>query len=370
MTQHSPASDHPEKPRPPATRVANPGRESLLTHVTHRAMATDFVVMLPEHAADRVEVVLEALEMLDSIEASLTIYQPESEISRLNRSPITGPVKLSGATFRLLEKSIRWSRRTQGAFDVTAGPLIQAWGFTGRNGRKPTSDEIEAARHLIGFEKIMLDHDRQTAQLSVPGMAINLGAIGKGDALDRLASHLRKSGVHDFLIHGGNSSLIASGDQTHNSGRGWAVGIAHPTKPGRRLAGLFLKNLSLATSGSGKQYFHYRGRRFGHVIDPRTGYPTGDLLSMTVLMPSAGDADAAATGLFVMSDQQRQALRPRPESDDAVGGPHNGSGGEPPQDWIECPMVMAAAGHRQDEITVTTVGDIDWIDPPQQNEDR
>ncbi|TWU55077.1 FAD:protein FMN transferase [Rubripirellula reticaptiva] len=333
--------------RPLPRSASTSGRESLLTHVSHRAMATDFVVMLPEHAADGVEVVLEALEMLDSIEASLTIYKANGEVSRLNRDGAFKPVKMSGATFRLLEKSILWSQRTSGAFDITAGPLVEAWGFTRRNGSKPTAEEIQTARDLVGFNKILLDPHNQTAQLATAGMTINLGAIGKGDALDRLAAHLKKSGVADFLIHGGNSSLIAAGDQDHDSGRGWAVGIAHPTKPKRRLCGLYLKDRALATSGSGKQFFHHQGRRFGHVIDPRTGYPAGDLASLTILMESAADADAAATGLFVMGSH-------------AIG--------EITEPWIQCPMILAATGRRQDEVDVSTVGQIDWIDPPAESE--
>ncbi|MGB7324972.1 MAG: FAD:protein FMN transferase [Rubripirellula sp.] len=333
--------------RPSPGPSSTSGRDSLLTHVSHRAMATDFVVMLPEHAADGVEVVLEALEMLDSIEAALTIYNVNSEVSRLNRDGATKPVKMSAGTFRLLEKSILWSQRTSGAFDITAGPLVEAWGFTRRNGQKPTAQEIQTARGLVGFDKILLDPQDQTAQLTTAGMTINLGAIGKGDALDRLAAHLKKSGVGDFLIHGGNSSLIAAGDQDRDSGRGWAVGIAHPTKPKRRLCGLFLRDQALATSGSGKQFFHHQGRRFGHVIDPRTGYPAGDLASLTVLMESAADADAAATGLFVLGS-------------DAID--------EITEPWIQCPMIRAAPGRRQDEVEVSTIGQIDWIDPPAESE--
>ncbi|QDT04072.1 Thiamine biosynthesis lipoprotein ApbE precursor [Rubripirellula lacrimiformis] len=330
-------------------RRTTPPRESLITHVTHRAMATDFVVMLPEHAADSVEVALEALEMLDQIEAALTIYRPQSEISRVNAAAGGDPVRLSRTTFDLMDRSVLWSRRTEGAFDVTAGPLVDAWGFTRRSGRKPTSDQIHAARQNVGFEKIQFAPDDRTVRLEKQGMSINLGAIGKGHALDRMAARLKGAGVHDFLIHGGNSSLIASGDQDLGDGRGWAVGIAHPTKPPRRLAGLWLRNMALATSGSGKQFFHHQGRRYGHVIDPRTGYPAGDLLALTVLMPSATDADAAATGMFVAgSPWIRQQL-----------------GGDDLPDWIECPMLLAAAGARQDEVVAESLGSFDWINPPE-----
>lgn len=353
-----PAPDETETPRVTTRRgPADQGYHgALITHVTHRAMATDFVVMLPAAMADKVETVVEALEMLDAIEAALTIYQPESEVSRLNRDGHDRPVKLSASTFSLLQRSILWSQRTGGAFDVTAGPLVDAWGFTRRTGRKPTAAEIDAARDLVGYEKLILDTVDRTAGFSVPGMAVNLGAIGKGEALDRLADHLKSAGVTDFLIHGGNSSLIAAGDQTRGSDSGWAVGLAHPTKPRRRIAGLWLKDMALATSGSGKQYFHYKGRRYGHVIDPRTGQPAGDLQSLTVLMTSATDADAAATGLFVMGRWAIENLAGPPDATDVA---------TKDGDWTRSAMILAAAGNRQDDVDVNFHGKIDWIDPPE-----
>jgi thiamine biosynthesis lipoprotein len=180
-------------------------------------------------------------------------------------------------------------------------------------------------------------------------MSINLGAIGKGDALDQIANALQEGGLHDFLIHGGNSSILAAGDQVAGSGEGWSVGLAHPTKPKRRLAGLRLRNQALATSGSGRQFFHHRGRRYGHVIDPRTGNPAGDLSALTVLMDSAADADACATGLFVAGSKVIRNLMPCP--------------------WLTG-LVMMQDGDRQDSIRVESFGEIDWVEPPQENVSR
>lgn len=315
-------------------------------------MATDFVVMLPAQLADAVEVVLEALERLDSIEQALTIYDPNSEVSRVNRLAAEGFVKLSPDTFSLLQRSLRWSEWTDGAFDITAGPLVEAWGFTHRRGRKPTLQEIEAARDLVGYQHVELDADTHSIRFAKPGMSINLGAIGKGEALDRLASQLRDSGVSDFLLHGGNSSVVAAGDQTLGSGCGWAVGLAHPSKPRRRMAGLWLRDMALATSGSGKQFFHYQGRRYGHVIDPRTGYPAGDLMSLTVLVPSAADADACATGLFVAGSERIGFWR-NCDSRHGEGQPESVT-----------PMILVRPGRRQDEVEVESIGEISWLDAP------
>lgn len=317
------------------------GDASLMTHVNRRAMATEFAVILPAHLADAVELVVETLEQLDAIESALTIYREDSEVSRANLVAADEPAELSKETFALLQKAIVWSERTGGAFDVTAGPLVEAWGFTRRSGRKPTTEEIDAALGLVGYQQITLSVPRKTVRFAKSGMSINLGAIGKGDALDRLAGQLRSHGLTDFLIHGGNSSVIAAGSQTLGSEMGWAVGLAHPTKPKRRLGGLWLRDRALATSGSGKQFFHHRGRRYGHVIDPRTGYPAGDLLSLTVLMESAADADACATGLFVAGS-------------DAIAEMTT-------EAWFP-PMISVRQGDRQDAVAVQSSGDVPWVD--------
>ncbi|MEM1068495.1 MAG: FAD:protein FMN transferase, partial [Planctomycetota bacterium] len=114
----------------------------LLTQVTRRAMATEFVVMLPPRHVDAVEAVVSALEQVDAIEAALTIYRPDSEISKVNQLASSQPVEVSDATFRLLQKAVRWSEKTGGAFDVTAGPLVEAWGFNVRSGKKPSDSSI------------------------------------------------------------------------------------------------------------------------------------------------------------------------------------------------------------------------------------
>ncbi len=317
-------------------REAAPPDPSLLTHVSRRAMATDFVAILPAHRADAVEVVVKAMEQLDRIEADLTVYRPDSEVSRINRLAASQSVSVSESTFRLLQKAEHWSRLTDGAFDITAGPLIEAWGFTRRSGRKPSPNEIETALAKVGYAKVQLDPSDRTVQFAREGMSINLGAIGKGDALDRIAATLRAQGVDDFLIHGGNSSVLAAGDQVAGSGSGWPVGLAHPTKPRRRLAGVRLRNTALATSGSGKQFFHHRGRRYGHVIDPRSGYPAGDLMALTVIMPSAADADACATGLFVAGSEQIRHYQQE-------------------SSWLP-PLVMMRPGERQDEVEIEEWG--------------
>lgn len=337
-------------------------------------MACDFVVLVRDESLyvgtrSIADVVLDALESVDAIERRLTVYDAKSEVSAINRAAGCGPVKVSRETLAILQHAVRLSQAMEGAFDITAGPLIDAWGFTTRQGRKPTGEEIEAAREQVGMKHLRLDEQRCTAELALPSMKINLGGIGKGDAIDRVAAQLRSTGVRDFLIHAGQSSVLASGDQFEQptnqeaSGSaseipsdpagegtpdavpgGWMVGIAHPTKPNRRIAGIWLRDAALATSGSGKQFFHHRGKRYGHVIDPRTGQPAGDLLSLSVLTERARDADALATGLFVMGGEKAQRFA------ESAGG---------------LPLITVSAGRRQDDVTIHTVGQWDWADPPE-----
>ena len=315
----------------------------VLTEVTRKAMATEFVILLPPHSSKAVELAVTALEQLDKIEQNLTIYRPDSEVSRINQMADEHPVLISSLTFQLIEKAVQWSQRTNGAFDITAGPLVKAWGFTERSGRKPDSNEIESARERVGYQHLLLNSTQQTVQFAKPNMSINLGGIGKGDALDQIASELRQGGLNDFLIHGGNSSVIAAGDQNLSSGMGWPVGISHPTKPKRRLAGVWLRDQALATSGSGKQFFHHRGVRYGHVIDPRTGFPAGDLASLTVITDSAADADACGTGLFVSGSSEIEILSHEP--------------------WFPN-TVLISQDERQDQMKVSCYGEINWADPP------
>ncbi len=316
---------------------------AILTEVTRKAMATEFAILLPPQSLDAVELAVTTLERLDQIEQTLTIYDDGSEVSQINRVAGQRPVTASKTTFQLIERAVQWSRRTHGAFDITAGPLVKAWGFTERSGRKPSADEVKAALAKVGYQHLQLNREHQTIQFELPEMSINLGGIGKGDALDQIADELRRGGLNDFLLHGGNSSVLAAGDQIANSGLGWAIGIAHPTKPKRRLAGVRLRNQALATSGSGKQFFHHRGKRYGHVIDPRTGFPAGDLASLTVITNSAADADACGTGLFVAGTDEIETLSSEP--------------------WFPH-AVLIRNGKRQDEVAISCLGEIEWAAPP------
>ena len=205
-------------------------------------MATDFAVLLPNNGPIRVEDALDALENLDSIESRLTIYRPTAKSPVPINVPPNEPVRLSSATFRTDRESNRMERTNRGRFDITAGPLVEAWGFTKRSGKKPTETEIESALRLVGYQ-----HLEVVGQPNEPFALLsrNVDQFGRDRKRGRFGPDrrgTRSGGIADFLIHGGNSSVIAAGNQDPATDSDWAVGIAHPTKPRRRLGGIWLKD--------------------------------------------------------------------------------------------------------------------------------
>jgi thiamine biosynthesis lipoprotein len=282
--------------------------EQIVTEITRRAMATEFAIVLPGQSPRATEAAVDALDMLEAIESKLTIYRPESEISRINASAGIAPVRVSDDVYDLLFHAVKVSQATGGAFDITAGPLVECWGFTKRRGQKPTEQQIDEAKQRVGWHMIEFRREPKTIFLKRPGMQINLGGIGKGYAIDKMASHLRQNAVTHYLIHGGKSTILAATGKASANAEPWRIAIEHPLRPGRRLMEIEIRNAAIATSGSGKQFFHYKGQRIAHVIDPRSGRPAGDALSITIQCASATDADAYSTACFVDGAGATEAL--------------------------------------------------------------
>ena len=277
-------------------------KESLLVSVERRAMACMFEVLFNQYQYDRAtEVAIEALDLIELIEGRLSVYRPTSEISHLNRSGAEHPKVLSADSYELLELADDLREITEGAFDITAGALSEVWGFARREGRMPDQAALEVALSKVGGHHVQLNREDSTACLAVEDVKVNSGGIGKGFALDRVAQLLRAEGIHDFMVHGGLSSVVARGRrQNFASGNGWGVALKHPWRWEESLGTIRLSNAALGTSGSGKQFFHFGGRRYSHIIDPRTGQPAAGMMSATVVCPSGAVADALATALFVM----------------------------------------------------------------------
>jgi thiamine biosynthesis lipoprotein len=306
----------PQLPLPQGLRPA----ERQLLSVSREAMACLFeVVFDAAQYRAHADVAMESLELVSRLEDQLTIYRSTSEVAQLNQRASVESIVVESRLFALLQRAVGLSEETGGAFDITAGALAKVWSHYRRQGRMPSPDEVDAARQTVGSRHLQLDAATCSVQLSHPGMEINLGAIGKGYALDQAADWLVAGGLRDFLIHGGNSSVLARGERnaecrTQNEEAdqsairnpqsamvsGWSVALRHPLRPDVRLAEFLLHDHALGTSGSGTQFFHYQGKRYGHIIDPRTGWPADRVLSATVIAPTAEQADALSTALYVM----------------------------------------------------------------------
>lgn len=282
--------------RTPPSR--QPATDGYWLHVNRAAMACRFEVTLPISDRAGVLVACDALAEVDRLEDQLTIFRESSEVSDINRNAAAAPVEVEASLYALLFRSCQLSRETAGAFDITAGPLTRVWGFLRRAGRLPDPNEIANARSFVGHDKLLLNHAARTIQFARRGVEINLGSIGKGYALDRVAARMRKRGVESALINAGSSSFRAIGRGAPGQG-GWLVGLRHPRQLDRRLALLRLRDCALSTSGSEEQFFEVDGRRYGHIIDPRSGRPAEGVTSVSVVARSTTVSDALATAFYV-----------------------------------------------------------------------
>jgi thiamine biosynthesis lipoprotein len=260
-------------------------------------MACRFEITMPARETAGVRAARMALDEVDKIESRLTVFRDTSELSYLNRNAASRPVGVDNRLFALLSLCRDLHRDTEGAFDVTSGPLTRCWGFLAREGRIPSEDELEPARAVVGSDKLLFDEDSSSIGFAAPGMEVNLGSIGKGYALDRLVGLLRRQ-VGSALLSAGASSVraIGSGDRGHS---GWVVGIRHPRQTKTRLATLTIRDCAMSTSGSEEQSFTHDGTRYGHIIDPRSGMPADRISGVTVVAESAAISDALATAFFV-----------------------------------------------------------------------
>ena len=265
-----------------------------------RAMACDFSVIMNPGQTEQIEAAGEALEIVNAIEGWLSIYRDSSELSAVNRLAGATVVHVRRELFELLQNAIEIHHRTAGAFDMATGSLTRLWRTCRRENRIPLQSEVDVALQQAGLNHVDLQAELQCVTFRQPGIVLDPGAIGKGYALDEARDWLQKhdNAPNSFLIHGGHSSLIGQGE--HNGHQGWPVGIGNPLFTEKRLGTLLLCNRAMATSGSNIQFFRHEGKRYGHILNPKTGWPVDGMLSVTVLAPSAALADALSTAFFVM----------------------------------------------------------------------
>jgi thiamine biosynthesis lipoprotein len=276
-------------------------QDRYLLQIQRQAMACLWEVLLRQgESSTAPEIAIEALDLVSRLEDGLSIFKPASELSRLNRVEPGQIFEVSPQLYEMLQIALKVYQDTRGAFDITAAKLTDVWGFSRRNGRKPEAEEISQALKCVGSCFLELNTERRSVVLRRKGLALNPGGIGKGFALDRAAHWLLDSGVNNFLVHGGKSSVRAAGHRRPDQADGWQIAMRNPQNQEQLLGIFHLQNQSLGTSGHAHQFFHYKGERFGHIIDPRSGWPVRGVESVTVIASQAALADAYATGIYVM----------------------------------------------------------------------
>ena len=276
--------------------------------VSRRAMGCDFSVYLPPTVGNPLAAGEAALDEIDRVEDLLTVHRDSSQMAYVNQHAAERAVRVDGRLFDVLARSAEVTQQTGGAFDVAAGALVRAWGFLHGPERVPDDAQRQAALACSGMNKVELDREEMTVRFRAAGLEVNLGGIGKGYGLDQAMAVLREElGIECGLIEGGSSSVTAMGSPG-DDGRGWLVGIRDPFDPAGRVATVRLGDRALGSAGADMRYFEVDDRRYGHVLDPRTGRPVeGDLACASVVAPDAATADGLATGLFVMGlDKARE----------------------------------------------------------------
>ncbi len=231
----------------------------------------------------------------------MDVHDPESEISRVNRLASKEPVKISEEVYQVLKEALRYSRLTSGAFDVSIRPLSALWGEKGKLKEVPEVEEIKKRLALVNYKNIILDERDQTIEFKGEGMALDLGGIAKGYALDYTIRVLKRRGIKEALINaGGDIRVIGE--------KSWKIGLQHPRKEEEVLAVIELKDQAVATSGDYQRYFIKEGKRYHHIINPETGYPADRCMSVTIIGPSATQTDILATGVFVLGPEEGMEL--------------------------------------------------------------
>ena len=281
------------------------------------AMATRFELVMGDGADDPSHraIAEEALAEIVRLESRLSIFQPMSDVSWINANASHRSVKVEPTLFALLQRCVALSEATDGAFDITIGPLMRAWKFTGETGALPSPELVAGARTRAGYQHLRLDPSTSTIRFARAGMSLDLGAVGKGYAIDQAIAVLKSHGVSSALLHGGTSSVHAVGRPAATEA--WRIAWSPPTG-GARIFELPDDTALSVSAVHGKAFWH-DGHQYGHVIDPCTGWPTDDAVSAVVTGPHSLECDALSTALLVHGRAWLPMLRARfPGYDGAV----------------------------------------------------
>jgi thiamine biosynthesis lipoprotein len=282
---------------PLAGAAAGAGSSALERHEYRYVMGTSVQVRTfgGDEAASRAAID-EAFASFAEIDRLMSNYRDDSELALVNRRAPADAVPVTDATFSVLDAARRVSAASDGAFDVTVGPLVRLWGFHDKTPHIPTAAELAAVRPLVDYRNVVLDPQRKTVHFVRQGVELDLGGIAKGFAVEVAAGVLRRRGLDGFIDAGGNQYLLGTpvGKKT------WTVGIKNPDRPDRVLGIVEKGETSVSTSSDDSNFLVAGNRKYGHILDPRTLEPSNAALSATVLSRDGTLADAVSKAAFIL----------------------------------------------------------------------
>jgi thiamine biosynthesis lipoprotein len=241
-------------------------------------------------------------------------YKHDSELSRVNREAANSPVWVDPELFYFIAECLRYSRESEGAFDITVGPLMKAWGFfrgegLRGEGRMPGEAELAQARNRVGYQHVILNRKDGTIFFDRVGVELDLGGIAKGYAIDRAVAVLKRRGVASALLSAGGSTIYALGAPPGKPA--WEIEVQDPVERDRVATRVRLKDRALSVSGSYEKFFEIDGARYSHVMDPRTGWPVQGILSVAVITGDGVSGDALDNVFYALGPERGRALLSR-----------------------------------------------------------
>ncbi|MCD5401924.1 FAD:protein FMN transferase [candidate division NPL-UPA2 bacterium] len=249
-----------------------------------------------------------AFREIEKIHNLMNPFCEDSELSRLNREGAEGPVELGPDTFRVIQKSLRLSELSQGAFDITIAPLLRLWDAARKRGQLPGREELQKTLALVNYQNILFDEEKRTVKFREKGMSLNLGGIAKGYAVDKAVEKLRYWGIERAIVNAGGDIYLLGRPWERDF---WVIGLKHPRRRGAILGTIKARDEAMVTSGDYEDYFILDGQRFSHLLDPRKGRPVEGVLSVTVLAENTLKADGLSTAIFVLGPKKGLELANR-----------------------------------------------------------
>jgi FAD:protein FMN transferase len=285
--------------------------EALKLERSASAMGTTYTIVAYGENLGQMQAASEqAFDEARRLDQMLSNYIPESELSRVNQEAADHPVAVSEEFFDLLETCFDYSRRSEGTFDITVGPLMKVWGFYKGTGHLPHRAEVRAALDQIGYQNVELDPRGRTVRFRKSGMNLDPGGVGKGYAVDRMVAILRTWGITSALVSGGGSSIYGIGAPP-NEPRGWYIRIRDPKEESKTASEVYLKDDSISTSGNYEKYFRAEGRLYSHIMDPRSGYPAEGTLAVSIVCPRTLDSEIWAKPFYILGRAWTEAHQPK-----------------------------------------------------------